>query len=139
MQCEGRLALTVIMSIRDSNVIILEVGRTVVRAGLGLHELLKTPTVEIPARVGLRRGALQDTANDEPAASTSRAPSQFPQTAMPQAAVKDYLVGTQLDEAIASGQDLIISWPFADGDISDWTQAEAIWCVLSLLVTTYPC
>jgi hypothetical protein len=33
------------MSIRDSNVIILEIGRTTVRAGLGLHDLLKTPTI----------------------------------------------------------------------------------------------
>lgn len=50
---------------------------------------------------------------------------------MPQpmkAAVTDYLVGKQLDEAIAAGQDLIISWPFAKGDIADWAQAEAIWC-----------
>jgi actin-related protein 9 len=33
------------MSIRDSNVVIIEVGRTVVRAGLGLYDLLKTPTI----------------------------------------------------------------------------------------------
>lgn len=45
------------------------------------------------------------------------------------AVVTDYLVGKQLDEAIAAGQDLIISWPFAKGDIADWAQAEAIWCV----------
>ncbi|KAF8972665.1 actin-related protein [Flammula alnicola] len=122
------------MSIRDSNVIIIEVGRTVVRAGLGLHDLLKTPTIEIPARVGLRRNAFQDAtsnlngnSSEEPLASTSRATSIFPQTVVPTAGVKDYLVGTQLDEAIASGQDLVISWPFADGDVSDWTQAEAIW------------
>ncbi|KDR67987.1 hypothetical protein GALMADRAFT_257536 [Galerina marginata CBS 339.88] len=125
------------MSIRDSNVVIIEVGRTVVRAGLGLYDLLKTPTVDIPARVGLRRNAvvengeppLNGTLNgyDEPMASTSRAASMFPQTAVPTAAVKDYLVGTQLDEALASGQDIIVSWPFADGGVSDWTQAEAIW------------
>jgi len=33
------------MSIRDSNVIILEVSKTTVKAGLGLFELLKTPTI----------------------------------------------------------------------------------------------
>lgn len=33
------------MSIRDANVVIIETGRTVVRAGIGLHDLLKTPTV----------------------------------------------------------------------------------------------
>ncbi|KAF9477757.1 actin-related protein [Pholiota conissans] len=118
------------MSIRDSNVIILEVGRTVVRAGIGLYELFKQPSIEIPARVGLRRNVFRDSAStmlEEPLASTSRATSLFPQTAVPKASVKDYLVGPALDEALASGQDLIISWPFADGDVSDWTQAEAIW------------
>jgi actin-related protein 9 len=43
--------------------------------------------------------------------------------------VKDYLVGVQLDEALISDPDIAISWPFADGDVRDWTQAEAIWCV----------
>lgn len=33
------------MSIRDANVVIIEVTKSVVRAGLGLHDLLKTPTV----------------------------------------------------------------------------------------------
>ncbi|EDQ98003.1 uncharacterized protein LACBIDRAFT_317718 [Laccaria bicolor S238N-H82] len=47
------------MSIRDTNVVIIETGRTVVRAGLGLHDLLKTPTVEIQARVGLRQTAFK--------------------------------------------------------------------------------
>ncbi|KAH9479644.1 SWI/SNF and RSC complexes subunit arp9 [Psilocybe cubensis] len=125
------------MSIRDANVVIIEVSRTVVRAGLGLHDLLKTPTVEIPARVGLRRNALGDNSesqlngglhgSDEPLASTSRATSAFPQMASPTAAVKDYLVGSQLDEALANGQDIVVSWPFADGGVNDWTQAEAIW------------
>ncbi|KAJ3501639.1 hypothetical protein NLJ89_g9248 [Agrocybe chaxingu] len=122
------------MSIRDANVVIIETGRTVVRAGLGLHELLRTPTVDIPARVGLRKSAFGDfstngdfNGNGDPWASTSRAASVFPQTAVPSAGVKDYLVGTQLDDALASGQDIIVSWPFAEGDVSDWTQAEAIW------------
>ena len=43
--------------------------------------------------------------------------------------VSDYLVGPQVDEALAAGQDLIISWPFVEAQISDWTQAEAIWQV----------
>lgn len=46
------------------------------------------------------------------------------------AKVTDYLVGLQLDEAIAASQDILVSWPFADGNIADWTQAEAIWWVL---------
>ena len=46
---------------------------------------------------------------------------------MENAKVNDYLVGTALDEAIAAGQDIDVYWPFADGDVSDWTQAEALW------------
>ncbi|KAJ7173783.1 actin-related protein [Mycena filopes] len=121
------------MSFRDSTVIIIETGRTVVRAGLGLHDLLKTPTVEISARVGLRRNAFTNGAeangksnSDDPLASTSRA-SSLPQNGQRNAAVKDYLVGAQLDEALATDPDIAISWPFADGDVRDWTQAEAIW------------
>jgi hypothetical protein len=30
---------------RDSSILIIEIGRTAVRAGLGIQELLKTPTV----------------------------------------------------------------------------------------------
>jgi len=43
--------------------------------------------------------------------------------------VTDYLVGHQLDDALAAGQDLVISWPFADGQISDFMQAKALWYV----------
>ncbi|KAJ7089682.1 actin-related protein [Mycena belliarum] len=119
------------MSFRDSTVIIIEVGRTVIRAGLGLHDLLKTPTVEFSARVGLRRNALTNggevngkvALSEDPSASTS---SSQPQNG-PRAAVKDYLVGTQLDEALGTDPEITISWPFADGDVKDWTQAEAIW------------
>ncbi|KAF9447508.1 actin-related protein [Macrolepiota fuliginosa MF-IS2] len=121
------------MSLRDANVIIIETSRTTVRAGIGLYDLLKTPSIEIPARVGLRRGASGDTSAlargesvfDAATAASSRAASAMPQPL--KAAVTDYLVGTQLDEAIAAGQDIIISWPFAKGDIADWAQAEAIW------------
>ncbi|KAK7445413.1 hypothetical protein VKT23_014830 [Stygiomarasmius scandens] len=116
------------MSFRDATVVIIETGRTVVRAGLGLHELLKTPSFNIPARVGLRKSASVNdvTAGTDSGASTSRA-SSLPQTSIPGASVNDYLVGSQLDEALAAGQDILISWPFADGSVRDWTQAEAIW------------
>ena len=89
--------------------------------------------------MGLRRSLLGDNGDaqtngnangiDGPTASTSRATSVYPQTSVPKANVTDYLVGTQLDEALANGQDLIVSWPFATGVVSDWTQAEAIWHV----------
>lgn len=43
--------------------------------------------------------------------------------------VSDYLVGTQLDDALAAGEDITVLWPFADGEIRDFVQAEAIWLV----------
>ncbi|KAA1468786.1 actin-like ATPase domain-containing protein [Dentipellis sp. KUC8613] len=115
---------------RDSSIVIIESGRTFIRAGLGLHDLIHAPSIEIPARVGIRPSA--DLQNDnldvQPSASTSRAASSVPQS-QPISAVRvtDYLVGKQLDEAIEAGQDLIISWPFAEGEIRDWIQVEALW------------
>ena len=146
---------------RESSILVIETGRTTIRAGLGIHELLKTPTVvsmsllrdfmtsnvagsqEIPARVGLRQGAGEPSNNIDsngkqpsntldslrPSPPPSRA-SSLPHHPNPAAKVNDYLVGTQLDEALAAGQDVSVSWPFADGNIRDWTQAEALWYVL---------
>lgn len=125
---------------RESSILVIETGRTTIRAGLGIHELLKTPTVEIPARVGLRQGAGEPSNNVDlngkqpsnsldslrPSPSLSRA-SSLPHHLNPAAKVNDYLVGAQLDEALAAGQDVSVSWPFADGNIRDWTQAEALW------------
>ena len=36
------------MSIRDANVVLIEVARCTIRAGLGLHDLLKTPFIVGP-------------------------------------------------------------------------------------------
>jgi hypothetical protein len=33
------------MAFRDANIVIIEIARTTVRAGLGLHDLLTKPTV----------------------------------------------------------------------------------------------
>jgi len=112
---------------RDSIIIVLDTGRTTIRAGLGLHELLRPPSVELLARVGLpshSNGAngINGDAQDGP--STSKSPTTAAAT---KATVGDYLVGTQLDEALAAGQDIAIYWPFAEGDVADWTQAEALW------------
>jgi actin-related protein 9 len=98
---------------------------------------------EFPARVGLRRNAPEDTDNDtsytsgidtNDCLSPHNRVSSLPQHVYPAAKVNDYLVGTLLDEALAAGQDIAISWPFADGDIRDWTQAEAIWYVLKVMI-----
>ena len=50
----------------------------------------------------------------------------------PAARPSSYLVGPQLDEALANGEELDIFWPFEvndqkTGGVSDWTQAEALW------------
>ncbi|KAF8920710.1 actin-related protein [Mucidula mucida] len=115
------------MAFHDSTVVILETGKDVLRAGLGLFDLLKTPTVEIQARVGLRstasNGDVLNGANGETQPSSSRAPSQPPPTAGP----NEYLVGTQLDEALAAGLNVAVYWPFQDHPITQWAQVEALW------------
>lgn len=99
------------IAFRDSTVIIIETGRTKVRAVHGLAELLKTPPIEIDARVGLRR-------------STS---GEGTSSNQPELKVNDYLVGKQLEDALASGQDISVIRPFADDTITDYVAAEAIW------------
>ena len=43
------------------------------------------------------------------------------------AKVNEYLVGQQLDDAVAAGEDIIVSWPFKDGDVKDFYEVEALW------------
>ncbi|KZT27748.1 actin-related protein [Neolentinus lepideus HHB14362 ss-1] len=118
------------VAFRDSSIVVIDTSRTSLRAILGLGELLPTPAVEIQARVGLQRLLYEQlnsngvSGNGQPAASTSRAMSAAPSTSIK---VNDYLVGAQLDNALAAGEDVVVSWPFAEGDVSDWTQAEALW------------
>ncbi|KAH9975912.1 actin-like ATPase domain-containing protein [Lactifluus volemus] len=122
---------------RDSSVVIIETSRTVIRAGLGLHELLRAPSIEIPACVGLRvqhpsvegnysqRLSAGGSGEAGPSTSNSRAASAAPQ--LQSLKTTDYLVGPQLDDALAAGQEITVSWPFADGQISDFMQAEVLW------------
>ncbi|KAI0705135.1 actin-related protein [Cytidiella melzeri] len=125
---------------RDSAVVVIDTSRTLIRAGHGLHDLLRTPAVvspvsrimyrlhwwlrntqELTARVGLRRATHADSqTNGDASGSSSKSRD-------PNAKVTDYLVGAQLDEALTAGQDIDLYWPFADGDVSDWIQAEALW------------
>ncbi|KZV96384.1 actin-related protein [Exidia glandulosa HHB12029] len=103
------------MSLRDSTIVVLETSRAYIRAGQGLYELLRLPTVEVQARAGLRR--------TEPVAASSRAPSSTPRSGN----ASEYIVGKQLDDLLAAGEDLDIVWPFANGGVSDWAAAEALW------------
>lgn len=91
---------------------------------------------EITARVGLRKYAPPSRTGgllgveDANGASASRAPSM---PARQHAKVNEYIVGQQLDEALAAGEDIIVSWPFENGDIKDFYEAEALWYVSLLL------
>ncbi|KAG8836095.1 hypothetical protein FRC17_010028 [Serendipita sp. 399] len=105
------------MAFHESRVVLIETGRRVVRAGLGLGELLHVPSVEILARVGLRRNAFPGTSSSN-GLLNQRGPA---------VRVSEYLVGTALDDALASGEAIDVYWPFAEGKISDWAQAEAVW------------
>lgn len=49
----------------------------------------------------------------------------------------NYLVGRQLDQALADGEDLEVYWPFEEGKIDDWVQAEALWCVHLLEIAAW--
>ncbi|CAE6460282.1 unnamed protein product [Rhizoctonia solani] len=108
------------MSFRDSTVVIIDTGRSTIKAGQGIHELLRTPTVDIPARVARRKNAV---APKEENSAEGEAPKPLRPSS--------YLVGPQIDEALANGEELDIFWPFEGGDkagaVSDWTQAEALW------------
>ncbi|TFY75267.1 hypothetical protein EWM64_g8746 [Hericium alpestre] len=122
------------LAFRDSSILILETTTDFIRAGLGLNDLIRAPTVEIPARVGVRTsllGADSQVTNGnatpasarplfrldegldvQPSASTSRAASAMPQAHSASAPrITDYLVGKQLDEALEAGQDITVFWP----------------------------
>jgi hypothetical protein len=46
-------------------------------------------------------------------------------------AVTDYIVGQPLEEALAGpdANDIVVSWPFLEGEVTDFVQAEALWYV----------
>lgn len=64
------------------------------------------------------------------AASTTKHITRLrkPLSPVPSAKVSDYLVGQQLDDALASGENVEIYWPLDEGDdIRCWAQVEALW------------
>lgn len=46
---------------------------------------------------------------------------------LPDAKVSEYLVGQQLDDALAAGENIEIYWPLDEDDIRSWPQVEALW------------
>ncbi|KZP01640.1 hypothetical protein CALVIDRAFT_532414 [Calocera viscosa TUFC12733] len=131
------------MSFRDASIVVIETTPTQIRAGRGLADLLALPSVIRPACVALRRegGTTAPTphggtprpngtngTNGEdhlmPDADADPAPTTRP---TPAPRLREYLVGSQIDEAESFGEELDYSWPFSTGDVGDWVQAEALW------------
>ncbi|KAF8517973.1 actin-related protein [Hysterangium stoloniferum] len=113
---------------RESSVIVIETSKRNIRAGVGLGDFLRAPSIELRACVGLRKNAstsrLPSTVEDG-TAYISRTRRRRP---VPDAKVSDYLVGTPLDDAIAAGENIEVFWPFEEGDdIRCWAQVEALW------------
>ncbi|KIJ55406.1 hypothetical protein M422DRAFT_199616 [Sphaerobolus stellatus SS14] len=138
---------------RESSVIVIETSKRTVRAGLGLGEFIRAPTIEVPARVGLRKNAstskllesgLADTNGksnghsfengmdvdvngQEPKAAMNYIRPQRKHRPIPDAKVSDYLVGKELDDALAAGENIEMYWPLEEDDIRSWPQVEALW------------
>lgn len=94
---------------REARTVIISHGSYTIRAGLGIHEVLRQPTVNLTARVGLRRSQLEGGENVKPA---------------------DYLVGAILDEALrtqSTEDPVTVSWPMIGGEIRDWGGMAALW------------
>lgn len=93
---------------RDELLLILELTPTLLRAGVGVHDVIRLPTIEISTRLGRKRS-----------------------TEAPQ--VTDYLAGPILTQAEAKGELLDIIQPLQSGkhglEVSDWIGLEALLCV----------
>jgi actin-related protein 9 len=114
--------------------------RSVIGDGVGLHELLRTPSfVSIShnlcahlivfccvvgnlssCRPPCPAPAVGGSGKAGPSTSNSRAASAAPQ--LQSRKVTDYLVGPQLHDAVAAGQQDTVSCPFVEGQISDFMQ-----------------
>jgi hypothetical protein len=92
-------------------------------------------TQEILARVGRKLGSTKapNVENSQPLASDMMdmdAGPSGPSPSAPALKPSSYLVGHFLDEYELAGEEPEIFWPFRDGIISDWVQAEALWYVI---------
>ena len=46
---------------------------------------------------------------------------------------KDYLVGSQMDDALARGEDIVVSYPFAEGDVEDFIYRQKQYGIKTML------
>lgn len=129
---------------RESRTVIISHGSHTIRAGIGIHEVLRQPGVELTARVGLRRSqirALKSYQQQEQQQQQSQAAK--PQSDVADASASttvasssrplqpsDYLVGALLEEALKNEQDddpIHVFWPMVGGEIKDWDGVAALW------------
>jgi actin-related protein 9 len=139
----------------ESRVVVIETSRRVVRAVLGLGELLHLPSVVCrlsspleflqlamhplyTPHCGLQWSSIQElparvglrrsfltSVNGSTSTPNPRQILPHPPSTV---RVSDYLVGSVLDEALAAGEDVVVYWPFLNGrEVSNWAQAEAVW------------
>lgn len=92
---------------RDENIIVIHIGSYKTRAILGLSESLTPPSIKIFTRVGV-----QKIVNHEIIDKKDQ---------------DNYLVGSDLDEALSSNKDIEIIWPIKRGIVKNWKALEAIW------------
>ncbi|KAG8924267.1 hypothetical protein FRC02_010544 [Tulasnella sp. 418] len=121
---------------KETTIVIIDTGRRQIKAGRGLHELLPAPTVYLDARVGLRKADATRLRSENGGMEVDASAASSSKLVPPKGLrPSSYLVGTRLDEAVANGDELEIYWPFEDGLVSDFTQAEALWQVLVTMIT----
>lgn len=95
---------------REDFLVIIDWQPHVVRAGIGMGEVIPRPTVELEARVALRRDGACSSSNVNVNGSTGTSTSTRKWS--------DYLVGQALEEAERSGEELDIVWPLQLGSSS---------------------
>ncbi|KAL7409907.1 actin-domain-containing protein [Mrakia frigida] len=107
------------MDFKGARVIIIDSSPDFIRGIHGLDELLKTPSFEMPARVGRRKTQPDESKMDVDVAGPSSSKK---------AKVSSYLVGKDLEDALAAGEELEVTWPLRGKDAwSDWRSIEALW------------
>lgn len=91
---------------RDELLLIIDLTSTIIRAGVGVHDLIRGPLAEITTRIARRTSAV--------------APYK----------ITDYVVGNAFAAAEAAGEELDVLTPMTVGplglEVNDWTGLEAI-------------
>ncbi|KAG9018476.1 hypothetical protein FRB93_000179 [Tulasnella sp. JGI-2019a] len=114
---------------KENTIVVIDTGRRNIYAGRGLHDFIQLPSVLLQARVGLRKSDISRLINGADAIDGMETLGSSSGQAAPPKGLRpsNYLVGRQLDQALADEEDIEVYWPFEEGKIADWVQAEALW------------